>query len=153
MKIGVLLISNVFEYLLIFVGNTFISNTSLKLVQNQVNAKQHSDTELLLFENYSYLSSTLSFKSNITYSNKIIKRASVSVFMNFFWLIITKMKMKKKNRPHEHDTNWSRSIHGHKYSKYKNFLVMTIHIFIKQHLHNIWKLKSLFEKVKQKYCW
>ena len=78
MKIGVLLISNVFEYLVIFVGNIFISNTCLKLVQNQVNAKQHSDAELLQFENYSYLSSTLSFKSNITYSKKIIKRISVS---------------------------------------------------------------------------
>ena len=34
------------------------------------NAKPNSEAELFLFENYSYLSSTLSFKSNRTYSKK-----------------------------------------------------------------------------------
>ena len=70
MKIGGPLILNVFEYTLICIDNSFISNASLKLIQNQANAKPHSEAELLLFENYSYLSSTLSFKSNRTYSKK-----------------------------------------------------------------------------------
>ena len=70
MKIGGPLILNVFEYTLICIDNSFISNASLKLIQNQANSKPHSEAELLLFENYSYLSSTLSFKSNRTYSKK-----------------------------------------------------------------------------------
>ena len=53
-----------------FISNTFISNTTVKLVKNQANAKQHlvakqhPETEILLFENYSHSSSTLSFKNN-----------------------------------------------------------------------------------------
>ena len=40
----------------------FISNIfRLKLAKNQVNAKQHSEAELLLFENYLHSSSTLSY--------------------------------------------------------------------------------------------
>ena len=62
--------SNIFEYTFIFIGNTFISNSSLKLVQIQANADEHFEAELLLFENYSHLSSTSSFKRNITYSKK-----------------------------------------------------------------------------------
>ena len=69
-----------------------------------------------------------------------------------FGLIIMKMQMKMKNRAHKHDINWSRYIYGHENSKYKNCLVMMTHIFTKQHLHNIWKRKGFFEKVKQKHC-
>ena len=39
----------------------------MKLAKNQANDKQHSETELLLFENYSHSSSTLSSKNNRTY--------------------------------------------------------------------------------------
>ena len=35
-----------------FITNTFISNARLKLSKNQANAKQHLDSELLVFENY-----------------------------------------------------------------------------------------------------
>ena len=45
-----------------FISNTFISNARLKLAENQAKAKQHSEVELWLFENYSYSSSTLSSK-------------------------------------------------------------------------------------------
>ena len=38
--------------------------------KNQENAKQHPQAELLLFENYSHYSSTLSSKINSTYSKK-----------------------------------------------------------------------------------
>ena len=69
-----------------------------------------------------------------------------------FGLIIMKMQMKMKNRAHQYDINWSRYIYGHENSKYKNCLVMMTHIFTKQHLHNIWKRKGFFEKVKQKHC-
>ena len=44
----------------------------LKLAKNQANAKQLAEDELLLFEDYSHSSSTLSSRNN---------RASVSVFM------------------------------------------------------------------------
>ena len=39
-------------YITFFVSNTFISNAMLKLAKNQVNARQHPEAELLLFENY-----------------------------------------------------------------------------------------------------
>ena len=45
-----------------FISNAFISNGRLKLGENQGNAKQHSETELLLYENYSHSSSTLPSK-------------------------------------------------------------------------------------------
>ena len=45
----------------------------LKLAKNQANAKQHPDVELLLFENYSHSSSTLSSKNDRTYSKKKAK--------------------------------------------------------------------------------
>ena len=34
-------------------SNTFISNARLKLAKNQATTKQHPETEILLFENYS----------------------------------------------------------------------------------------------------
>ena len=52
------------------ISNTFTSIVSLKLPKNQANAKQHPETELLVFENYSLSSFALSSKSNRTYSKK-----------------------------------------------------------------------------------
>ena len=54
----------------IFISNTFISNAMLKLAKNQANLKHHPEAELLLFENYSHSSWTLSSKDNKTYSKK-----------------------------------------------------------------------------------
>ena len=42
------------NYTLFFINNTFISNARLKVANNQANAKQHPEAELLLFENYSF---------------------------------------------------------------------------------------------------
>ena len=55
---------------LLFISNTFISNDRLKLTKNQGHVKQHREAEILLYENYSHSSSTLSSKSNRTYSKK-----------------------------------------------------------------------------------
>ena len=41
-----------FELDAFFKSNTFISNARLKLAKNQAKAKQHPETELLLFEDY-----------------------------------------------------------------------------------------------------
>ena len=41
-----------------FISKTFISNIKLKLAKNKAKAKQHTEAELLLFENYSLSSST-----------------------------------------------------------------------------------------------
>ena len=60
--------------LLSFISSTFISNARLKLAKNQAKAKQHPEAELLLFENYSLSSSTLSSKYNRGYSKKCTKR-------------------------------------------------------------------------------
>ena len=106
----------------------------MKLPKSQANAKQHPEAELLLFENYSHSSPTLSSKNNRTYSENISKRTSASVFIR---LIIIKMKMKMKNRSHRYDINRPRSRHGHKYSKYKKCLNMMMLICIKQQLSNI----------------
>ena len=51
-------------------SNIFIGNARLKFAKNQAHAKQHTEVELLLFENYLHSSSTLSNKSNRTYSKK-----------------------------------------------------------------------------------
>ena len=53
-----------------FISNTFIRNARLKLAKNQASAKQHPDADILLFENYSHSSSTLSSKNNRSYSKK-----------------------------------------------------------------------------------
>ena len=50
------------------------------MAKNQANAKQQHEAELLLFENYSHSSFTLSSKNNRTYSKKS-KKPSVSLFM------------------------------------------------------------------------
>ena len=60
---------NNFLITLFFVSNT-LSNARLKIAKNQTNTKQHTEVELLLFENYSLSSSTLSNKNNRTYSEK-----------------------------------------------------------------------------------
>ena len=76
---------------LFYISNTSISNARLKLAKNQANAEQHPVAELLLFENYSHSSPTLSTKNNRIYSENISKRTGASVFIR---LIIIKMKMK-----------------------------------------------------------
>ena len=58
------------EYTIFFISNTFISNARLNLAKNQANAKQHPEAELLLFENYSHSSSTLSSNNDRIYSEK-----------------------------------------------------------------------------------
>ena len=47
------------QYTLFFINDSLISNTRLKLAKKQANAKQHPETEFLLFENYSHYSFTL----------------------------------------------------------------------------------------------
>ena len=81
--------------------------------------KQHSEAELLLFENYSHSSFTLSPKNN---------RTIVSIFIG---LIIMKRKTKMKNRSHKCDINrtWSRLYHN--YSRYKKSLSFMMFICIK----------------------
>ena len=77
----------------------------------------NTDAELLLFENYSRSSSMSSTKNNRTYSEKLEKRTSESVFIR---LILIKMKINMENRSYRYDINRPRSRHGHhKYSKYK----------------------------------
>ena len=92
-----------------FISNTFISNVRLRLPEIQAKAKQHPEAELLLFENYSLSSSTLSYKNNKRYS-KIL---------------------------HRYDINRARPRHRHKYTKYKMCLNVMMVICIRQQLSNI----------------
>ena len=70
-----------------FTSNTFISNSRLKLPKIQANAKQHPETELFLFENYSHSSATLSNRNNRTYSKKKQNKKCVCIH-EIIWLII-----------------------------------------------------------------
>ena len=104
------------SYMLFFISNTFINNFKLKLAKNQAKAKQHPEAELLLFENYSLLSSKLSSKNSRRYSKKYTK-TSASVLMRL--LMTMKMRLKMKNRSH----NGPRPTHGLKYTKYEIYNV------------------------------
>ena len=116
------------KYMLYFICNTFINNARLKLVKNQANAKQHPEAELLLFENCSHSSSTLSFKKTMIHS-KNNKNNKCICIPEIIRLIIMKMKMKMKNRSHRYHIHRPRSRYRHKYIKYKKRLSM-----MKQHL-------------------
>ena len=52
--------------MLFYISNTFISSDGLKLANNQANAKQDPEAELLTLENYSRSSPTLSNNKNRT---------------------------------------------------------------------------------------
>ena len=72
--------NNMIFYIRFFIISTFISNARLKLAKYQAKAKQHPETELFLFENYSLSSSTtLSSKNNIGDILKNVQKISVSV--------------------------------------------------------------------------
>ena len=66
------------------ISNTFVSNARLKLAKNQAKAKQHPEAELLLFENYSLSSSTLSTKNNRRHSIKCTKRSKYICLMGLY---------------------------------------------------------------------
>ena len=91
-----------------FISKIFIRNARLKLANNQANAKQHPETEHLLFENYSHSSSRLSSKNNRTYS-KLKQKNKCFCIHGIMWLFIMKMKM--KNKSHIYYTNRPRSRH------------------------------------------
>ena len=55
------------------------------------------------------------------------------------------MRLKTKNRLYRYNINVTSPRHGHKYTRYKMYLRLTIASCIKQHLSNI--LSSVKEKV------
>ena len=57
------------------------SSIRLKFLKNQANTKQHLEAELLLFENYSHSSSTLSSKI-MEHSKKTSKRTNTLFFIS-----------------------------------------------------------------------
>ena len=129
-----------------FISNTFLSNARLKLVKNLAKDKQYPVAELLLFENYSISSSTLSFKNNRRYSKKCTKIKCVCL-NEAIWLAKMKMRLKIKSTSHRFDINRPRPRNGHKDTKYKMCLSIMMVICIEQHLRNIWS--SIHEKVRQ----
>ena len=56
------------------------------------------------------------------------------------------MKNEAENESQKYDINGPRLRHGHKYTKYKTYVSITMTICIKQHPSNIWC--SVHEKVK-----
>ena len=63
----------------------------LKLAKNQANAKQHPDSELLLFENYLHSSST--FLSNRPRSRHESKYIKYKKCLNMMMFICTKQQL------------------------------------------------------------
>ena len=55
-------------------------------------------------------------------------------------LILTKMKIKIKNRSLRYDANRPRFRHEPNYSKYKKCLSVMMVMYIKQYLSNMWSL-------------
>ena len=92
--------------------------------------------------NYSHSSWTLLSKNNMAYSKNNQKNKGVS-FHNIMWLIIMRMKMKKKNWSHRYGMDKPSSRQGHKYCKYKKCLNMMKVIRIEYYLSNIWSNISL----------
>ena len=86
--------------------------------------------ELSLFLNYSFSSSTLSFKNNRRFSKKCAKK-KVSLF---YKINGTENEAKIKHRSRRHNINRIKPRHGSKYTKYKMCLSIMIVIYIKQHL-------------------
>ena len=79
------------------ISNTFKSNARLKLVENQVNAKPHSEAERLIAENYSYSSSTL-YSNNKQKNVLKNKQKSKNICIHEIrQLIIMKNKDKNEN--------------------------------------------------------
>ena len=133
-----------------FITNTFISNARLQLAKNQANTKQHPEAKLSLFQYYSHFQP----RSHLKTLGRILQNKQKSNYViihEAIRLIIMIMKIKMKNRSHRYDMNRPRPRHGHKYSKYKNYPVMMLHICVKQHLSNIWS--SIHEKAKQHWGW
>ena len=118
------------------------------MAKNQAKTKQHIEVELLLSENYSLCSSTLSFKNNRRHSKKCAK-GSVSILIGLYMIDYdeneSENEMKMKNRSHIYDTNKPR--HGHNHFKYKMCQSTRMVICIKQHLSNT--RSSVYEKVRQ----
>ena len=71
----------------------------MKRGKNQANAKQHTEAQLLLFENYSHFLSTLSSKNKRHISENKQRNKCVSIH-EIIRLIIMKMKMEMKNKSH-----------------------------------------------------
>ena len=97
--------------------------------KNQAKAKQHPDTELLLFENYSLSSSR--------YYPKIIE--DISSFKDIYLnevILLMKLNMMLKMK-YRCDINRPNPRHGHKYTKYKMCFSIMVVLYVKQHLNNI----------------
>ena len=70
--------------------------------------------KLLLSENYSLSSSTLSSKNNVQILKNVQKK---QVFNEIIWLITTNIRI--KSRSHRSDESRPEARHGYKYTKYK----------------------------------
>ena len=88
-------------------SNTFISNDKLKLAKNEARAKQHFETDLLLFENYAHFSS---YRPKIIGNFLKINQKNKCVCIHEIIGLI-KMKMKMKNRSHRYTVNRPAVIH------------------------------------------
>ena len=127
-------------------SKTFIINVMLKFAKHKQKLSNTLEAEVLLFQNYSLSSSTLSPKNNRAFSKKCMKNRYVCL-NEVIYSMTMKMRLKMKNRWHRYDINRHRLRHGCKYTKYEMCLTIMMVICTKQHLSNIWR--SIYERVKQ----
>ena len=64
---------NLVREIFVFYKQQFYKPHQAEVGKNQTKARQHSEAELLLFENYVGPSSVISSKTNIRYSKKVQK--------------------------------------------------------------------------------
>ena len=121
----------------------------LKLAKNQAEARQHPETELLLFENYS-LSSFMLLSTIKNVQKQVCVYRFICMYL-FIWLFMRKMRPNIKNRSHRYSIYRTRPRYVHKYTQFEMCLSMMILICIKQHLSKIWI--SIHQKVKQRWRW
>ena len=88
------------------------------MAKNQAKAKQHPEAELLIPENYSLSSSTLSPKNNRKHSKICTKDKHVCLNV-VISLMVMKMRLKMKNKSCRYDINRPSPRHGYKYTEYK----------------------------------
>ena len=98
----------------LFYKQHFLSNSSVKFAKNQVKAKENPEAELLLFENYSLSSSTLSSKNNRSFSKKCIKTFSKKVcLLQWGYINNNNENVALKIKNWSQDTTWISDVTQH----------------------------------------
>ena len=110
-----------------FYKRHFYKQRQTEIAKRNNNKKQHTEAELLIFENYSYFSSTLQCKNNRTHYKEISKKR-LCLCSWVYTINHNENEDQYENILHRYHINRPR--HRHKCSKYKKFLSMMMFIYV-----------------------